>query len=222
MTKLKLVKPGIELPEPVQKIDVAHPDGPGYGTIKITLRMVDERQSHSYIDEHKRTWAALKDALFFAAFIVLFLILSNVSLAADCGGQPATQQGAPMADLINGTNSEDSIVGLQGGDYIRGFQADDDLCGNDGADVLMGGQGTNHLNGSRGNDVLVGGVGTDIEFADQGSDVLLGNAGNDIMSGGPGPDLIYCGAGNDAVDVSREPDGSHDLFVNCERSFLRQ
>jgi trimeric autotransporter adhesin len=62
---------------------------------------------------------------------------------------------APTGQVINGTSSNDSLVGGTGNDTINGNQGNDTLRGNAGDDSLDGGSGTDLLDGGTGNDIYV-------------------------------------------------------------------
>ena len=73
---------------------------------------------------------------------------------------------------LNGTNSNDRIVGLDGNDGLNGNNGNDMLDGGLGNDSLSGGNGNDVLIGGKGNDTLTGGNGADVfkwSLADQGT-----------------------------------------------------
>ena len=65
------------------------------------------------------------------------------------------------SDTINGSSSNDYLLGFEGNDIIRGSAGNDTLSGGPGADVLRGGGGNDTLNGGIGNDTLDPGAGLD-------------------------------------------------------------
>lgn len=74
-------------------------------------------------------------------------------------GKVASEKGGVM----NGRNTDGTMVGLQGKDTI---------LGNDGDDLILGGGNDDILNGGNGNDVIFGG---------KGNDQLIGGKGNDVF-----------------------------------------
>ncbi|MDZ8105747.1 MAG: calcium-binding protein [Nostoc sp. DedQUE12a] len=124
---------------------------------------------------------------------------------------------------LNGTNSNDFILGTVDSDTINGFAGDDLINGLGGNDVLIGGFGNNILNGAGGintasyaefgNNVnasletqkatFFGG--NDTLFSIQNlvggnnGDILTGDGGANIIDGGFGSDLIFGRAGDDRL-----------------------
>jgi Ca2+-binding RTX toxin-like protein len=107
---------------------------------------------------------------------------------------PATAQAnLVQPTLINGSNSDDQILGNKGSQVLSGLGGNDAINGNQGEDVVDGGDGDDILSGGQGDDVLFGGAGNDILAGDFGSDALIGGAGADIFVLGEtrGIDTIY-------------------------------
>jgi Ca2+-binding RTX toxin-like protein len=75
---------------------------------------------------------------------------------------PATINGSSSNDSLIGTSNRDVIEGEAGDDILLGLQGDDELRGNSDNDILYGGKGADILGGGGGNNVLVGGAGNDI------------------------------------------------------------
>lgn len=135
-----------------------------------------------------------------------------------CEGVFATRWGTPGADLINGTDITDVIVGLGGNDVINGLAGNDMICGDGGRDQIDGGPGTDRVFGGAGNDTITGGDGKDILGGDGGDDtitdlsgtsIMNGDAGNDVLTsgitadtltGGGGDDILNGGGGQDALN----------------------
>jgi hypothetical protein len=69
--------------------------------------------------------------------------------------------GTPGADVIYGTDINESIRGLVGADSICGRGAKDKLIGGDGRDRIFGGLGNDILTGGSNGDLLDGGPGKD-------------------------------------------------------------
>jgi Ca2+-binding RTX toxin-like protein len=128
---------------------------------------------------------------------------------------------------VNGTNSDDSMVGNQGSgnvnDLVYGHQGNDTITfdnsashstifggqGDDSISVFNGGQ--NQIYGNRGNDVinsdndtgdrLFGGMGDDtINVSDNNASAVYGNQGNDVIYGaGNQFTKLFGGQGNDKI-----------------------
>ncbi|MFC7298174.1 Calx-beta domain-containing protein [Herminiimonas aquatilis] len=101
-------------------------------------------------------------------------------------------------NTINGTDSDEIIIGGGTNDILRGGGGNDVLISGDGNDQLFGGSGVDRLEGGAGNDTLDGGT---------GNDILIGGAGNDMLTGGLGADTFKWSfadkgaAGTPAVDT---------------------
>ncbi len=126
---------------------------------------------------------------------------------------------------LQGTESPDSIFGLEGNDELFGRKNRDYLNGGEGNDTLGGGRGHDYLDGGNGNDTLFGGLGNDslcggenndLLFADtkefsenraferikcdwKGADYLEGNGGNDTLFGGFWHDILKGGTEEDVL-----------------------
>ncbi len=75
----------------------------------------------------------------------------------------------------------DVITGSNGNDTLLGYQAGDDISGKGGNDTVRGGIGNDDINGGGANDTI---------FGDNGNDVLDGGAGVDTLTGGAGQDAF--------------------------------
>jgi len=111
--------------------------------------------------------------------------------------------------LIDGFDSDDTIVGgdinnqiygYGGDDTLYGGKGDDSLYGQADNDTLYGGEGNDNLYGDEGSDKLYGGEGEDKLYGGDGDDILSGDAGNDTLHGGNGADTYIFGKG-DGQDV---------------------
>jgi Ca2+-binding RTX toxin-like protein len=73
--------------------------------------------------------------------------------------------GTVAADILNGSQQDDTLFGLGANDTLNGFSGNDFLDGGEGDDTLFGGLGS---------DTLVGGTGSDIFkfISGDGSDVI--------------------------------------------------
>lgn len=99
-------------------------------------------------------------------------------------------QGTESADTISGNNWNDHLYGNGGNDLIRGGGGNDALDGGAGNDHLIGGDGADHLAGGYGNDFLEGGFSNDVLEGGKGDDRLYGGAARDLLTGGAGDDVF--------------------------------
>ena len=76
-------------------------------------------------------------------------------------------------DHLNGSTSNNALLGGRGDDDVSGMAGNDTLSGGSGADKLWGGSGNDNLSGGTGADILVGGFGADRMDGGAGNDVLL-------------------------------------------------
>jgi hypothetical protein len=109
-----------------------------------------------------------------------------------------------MADVIIGTNGDDTLDGTANADTMIGGSGNDTLNGGAGDDTLGGeysyqeptpnpndGDATRTVEVSEtGNDILNGGDGNDSLDGGNGDDVLTGGEGNDLLTGGKGADTF--------------------------------
>jgi len=134
-----------------------------------------------------------------------------VTLAADTVADilgTDTNANFPNANVIMGTDGDDTIVGTSGSDLIASFNGTDTVNAAAGNDKILGGSGVDTLNGGGGDDHLYGYAGADILSGDADNDKILGGLDNDTIRGGAGDDdlrgeagddTIYTGAGSDTV-----------------------
>lgn len=101
------------------------------------------------------------------------------------------------ANVINGTEGDDTLVGTSNEDVINGLGGNDLLIGLQANDSLDGGDGDDTLQGGQGDDFLYGGAGADLLNGNPGDDTLDGGDGDDLVVGGPGNDTLLGGAGHD-------------------------
>lgn len=94
-----------------------------------------------------------------------------------------TFSGDATAQLIEGSDIVDGLLGLGGDDTIRGLGGDDLLDGGTDRDLLEGGAGNDELRGGTGNDTLLGEAGNDTLIGGLGIDELTGSAGSDVFRG---------------------------------------
>lgn len=119
-----------------------------------------------------------------------------------------TLSGSAGDDVINGYGGDDSIDGGSGDDEIDGGAGNDMISGGDGQDDIETGAGVNYVWAGSGNDQLWGGDGIDLldggddsdhVWAGEGTDTLYGGGGDDLLDGGGGDDYIDGGAGADTI-----------------------
>src|SRR5829696_8583782 len=104
-----------------------------------------------------------------------------------------------LAEVLIGTDSEDTLVGTEGADRLDGRAGDDRLDGLGGDDTIEGGGG---------NDEIFPGEGDDDVFAGAGDDLIFARDTN-------GVDFIDCGDGFDEVETIHRDDKTKR---NCERA----
>jgi YD repeat-containing protein len=133
---------------------------------------------------------------------------------------PAPAPATPPSGLIQGTNDADSLQGSATDDLILGLGGNDTInapAGVDGGnDWLDGGSGVDLLNAGSGNDTLEGGTDRDVLLGQAGDDEIWGGARStfadiddqtlsgpdteaDLAVGGAGDDSIYGGASDDLL-----------------------
>lgn len=134
-------------------------------------------------------------------------------------GQVNEVRGTALADMMTGSDQDESFAGMGGDDTIEGGLGFDRLRFDTGSTVFSGlnvnlGTGTatgtadgvsftmsvsgiEWLRGSRGNDVLVGSALDDELDGRAGNDTIVGGNGDDYGDGGDGNDVMRGGVGND-------------------------
>jgi Ca2+-binding RTX toxin-like protein len=125
----------------------------------------------------------------------------TIDMKTNANGGAARGDTLIHIEAVQGTNSADTIVGMD-----RGNGNGVGLYGEGGDDNLIGKAGSDHLSGGTGNDILAGG------------------AGNDFLTGGEGDDAFFFThkLGGNNIDTIR--DFSKDdtiwlykeIFTNCE------
>jgi RTX calcium-binding nonapeptide repeat (4 copies) len=104
-----------------------------------------------------------------------------------------------LAEVLIGTDSEDTLVGTDGNDRLDGRAGNDRLDGLGGDDTIEGGDGNDEIFPGEGDDDVFAGAGDDLIFA------------RDIE----GVDFIDCGDGFDQVETIHRDDKTKK---NCERA----
>ncbi|WP_211242985.1 calcium-binding protein [Sinimarinibacterium sp. CAU 1509] len=142
-----------------------------------------------------------------------------LALLGACMALPATaQQGwipeecgpdFEEANIIMGTEGDDSISGTRDRDVIFGLGGNDNIYGGNGDDCLIGGPG---------NDFLMGGAGNDVLVADgEGGGEMTGNPvihSRDRLNGSRGSDICYGSYGY--YDLTAYGESYDTVFINCE------
>jgi len=110
---------------------------------------------------------------------VVINLINGVAAQGDAAGDIVSNVvdiiGSAHDDILNGSQSSNSIQAGGGHDYLAGRGGADDLFGGEGDDELLGGGGWDNLDGGAGNDTLSGGF--------KGRDVF-------IFANGFGEDII--------------------------------
>ncbi len=107
---------------------------------------------------------------------------------------------------IEGSLTDDDVVGTAASDDLYGYGGDDTLTGLDGDDHLQGDNGDDTLNGGADRDNLYGGAGNDTLTGGTGDDHLRGEAGNDTLDGGAGYDELFANLGDDTLTGGTDGD----------------
>lgn len=122
---------------------------------------------------------------------------------------------AANADIFEGTQDDDVLVGTVAGDQMFGFYGDDRIRALGGRDVAIGGPDADRLAGGHGRDSLHGDAppGERADAPTTGSDRVRGGPGGDLITTGPRADKVWPGLGRDRVATGRGPD---ILFVRAD------
>jgi hypothetical protein len=130
-------------------------------------------------------------------FLLSAAVLGTTTMIAGIGSSISQV----WADVIEGTEGPNVIVGTPGADLIDSKGGSDDNFG----DTMIG-------DGS-GNDVIDSGEGRDINFGDafsgegSGNDNIISGGGDDRNTGNGGRDIFVCGDGEDTVTDYNEAEG---------------
>ncbi len=128
--------------------------------------------------------------------------LTPPETAGDGGDLLSMALEAPVAEPVEGTTGDDTLIGSDGAEQIAGGRGDDRIDGFAGGDTLRGGSGADSLiTGWDGADSLYGNAGDDILINDAASGSLLdGGSGEDLIdSAGGAANTLIGGAGEDTV-----------------------
>jgi RTX calcium-binding nonapeptide repeat (4 copies) len=125
-----------------------------------------------------------------------------------------TVWGSTYADILVGSDGDNTINGLAGDDQISGGGGNDQLLGGASQDVIDGGPGNDRLSGGVGDDSLLGGPGVDTFEGDTSS---LFDTGNDRIDAVDGvAESISCGTGADSARVDAIDIVAKDPQNSCE------
>lgn len=108
--------------------------------------------------------------------------------------------GGDESDAIFGGFGTDTLYGDAGRDYVDGGQDNDIVIGGLGGDILIGRDGDDYGNGGEDDDYLDGSAGNDVLVGENGADHLFGEDGDDTLQGGDGIDWLDGDAGADVLD----------------------
>ncbi len=120
-----------------------------------------------------------------------------------------------VANLINGTDGDDFLIGTEQSDEMNGFGGNDLITGLQDVDTLFGGTGDDTARGGASADEIYGGAGADLMFGEGGDDLLdgmlgddrlIGGRGNDTLLGREGEDTLTGGGGDDRLRGDRDND----------------
>jgi Ca2+-binding RTX toxin-like protein len=143
----------------------------------------------------------------------------------DSGGIDRLQFSTPTVLEFDGGQG----VALLSGSRLRvSASAADVIIGSNGDDTLEASRFTQRIEGGRGNDILAGRVGAQTLLGNDGNDVLRGMDGDDQLYGGNGNDVLDGGAGDDnyvfdksiAVEVDTLLDSAGDNAIDFRLTTL--
>jgi len=109
-------------------------------------------------------------------------------------------------ERVNGTETNDNIVGNNEANVVRGYGGRDIIYLNGDDDRGLGYDGDDDIYGGFGDDDLIGGNGDDRLYGENNDDVLTGKNGEDELYGGSGEDKAYGGNDNDTIDGGSDAD----------------
>ncbi|MDY7024401.1 MAG: calcium-binding protein, partial [Cyanobacteriota bacterium] len=126
-----------------------------------------------------------------------------------------TLNGSASDDILVGEDNNNLIVALAGDDVVAGNLGDDVIFGNEGADILRGDNNSRSSGATvGGDDIIFGGAGDDQIGGKAGNDELFGEQGNDQIWGDDGDDILNGGLGDDTLTGDDFSGGSgSDTFI---------
>jgi Ca2+-binding RTX toxin-like protein len=129
----------------------------------------------------------------FAYLNSLLLVMAAVLGTTTIAGSSSNSQA--WADLIEGTDLNDSLVGTPGDDLINSKGGEDENIGDSENDDGFG------------NDIIVSGEREDTNEGDasiledsSGNDIIVSGEDDDTNSGSEGSNIFVCGEGEDTVE----------------------
>ena len=132
-----------------------------------------------------------------------------ISLAADTVADVLgndTSTNFPNANVVIGTDGDDTLVGTSGSDLIATFNGTDTVNAGSGNDKVLGGKDVDTLYGEGDNDHLYGYAGADTLEGNAGNDLIYGGKDDDTIKGGAGDDSLYGEAGDDTITTGAGSD----------------
>ena len=115
-----------------------------------------------------------------------------------------TITGTPFNDLLRGSNSKDTIFGLDGFAILEGGGGEDALYGDSGNDRLFGGSHNDRLLGGSGSNLICGGAGSDyIGLDDSSRHIFDGGGAGDVVFGDGFNAFGDCGQGIDKTPATQ-------------------
>lgn len=119
---------------------------------------------------------------------------------------------AALDELALFKDSLDASVNL-----IEGTESNDTLGGSDEPEHIYALGGDDTINAGGGNNIIYGGSGSDNVYADGGNDQVFGRSGDDTIYSGDGDDLVYGDEGHDSLHLEAGDDeaygGDGDDFI---------
>lgn len=154
--------------------------------------------------------------LFFG--LLLLTTAVGVGLIAPPPAHAAICNSKPVGDLdYSDALGPSTIQGTGDAEVIMGSEFDDTIDGGGGDDIICGGEGMDVIHGGNGGDVIYGdgtASGSDIEnhiYGDNGNDNLHGDIEDDTINGGDGDDELYGGPkGDDTIFANDDSNSSND------------
>jgi Ca2+-binding RTX toxin-like protein len=143
----------------------------------------------------------MRSVLFAHIGSLLLLSLAVIGTTTIVGAGSTSQA---WADVFEGTEGNDFIIGTPGADLIDSKGGDDYNIG----DTQFGdGSGNDVIVSGEGNDFNQGDAGITVGSHGSGGDIINSGEGNDGNSGDGGADIFSCGGGDDTVTDYNEAEG---------------
>jgi Ca2+-binding RTX toxin-like protein len=140
------------------------------------------------------------------------VLLGVVQHSGESGGIIAERNADQGGQIFLFNVTEELNPPTEIANVITGTDGDDSIGGTSDADILYGLDGNDVLRGIQGNDLLLGGAGDDLIKGHDGDDIIVGGAGNDTIRGGAGADQFVYETAQDGTDLIRDFELGSDLF----------